>query len=341
MKISLVVPVFNEEKTIPIFYEAVRDFGPLAEYDVEIVFVDDGSQDKTAEIVANITARDPLAVFLQLTRNFGKESALLCGLEYATGDAVIPIDADMQDPIEVIPEMLERWRDGADVVLAKRVDRTSDSFLKRVAAGAFYRVHNQLSASKIQENVGDFRLMSRATLEHVKAMPERNLFMKGILSWVGGKTAVVEYRRVPRAAGTTKFNGWKLWNLGIEGITSFSTVPLRIWTYLGLSISFGSIIYAFWMVIDKLVFGNPVAGYPSLITAIMFLGGIQIIGIGVIGEYVGRIYIETKQRPRYLLRGQTMPGSASRNPALNSEKKTDPSPRKRETSSEEEGTGTP
>lgn len=302
MKISLVVPVFNEQEAIPVFYERVRGFAPLHDHEVEIVFVNDGSRDETLAIIDRLAHVDPLVVAVDLTRNFGKEAALYAGLEIAGGDAVIPIDVDLQDPIEVIPLMIGRWLAGADVVLGKRRERSSDSRLKRGTASLFYKFHNAISHPRIEENVGDFRLLSRQTVECIKQMPERNIFMKGILSWVGGRTEIVEYSRPARVAGASKFNGWKLWNLALEGITSFSTLPLRIWTYIGLSISLVSIAYAFWMAADKLVNGNPVPGYPSLITAILFLGGVQIIGIGVIGEYIGRIYIESKRRPRYLIR---------------------------------------
>lgn len=303
MKISLVVPVFNEEDTIPIFYKAVREYAPLKEYEVEIVFINDGSKDSTENIINALAISDNLVKSLSFTRNFGKEPALFAGLDHATGDAVIPIDVDLQDPIEVIPQLIEKWKDGADMVLAKRTDRSTDGHLKRKSAEMFYKLHNKISTPKIEENVGDFRLMSRETVENIKKLPERNLFMKGILSWVGGKTEVVEYSRAERCAGESKFNGWKLWNLALEGITSFSTFPLRIWTYIGLGVSAFAFLYAAWMVVDKLIWGNPVPGYPSLMTAILFLGGVQLIGIGVLGEYIGRIYIETKQRPKYILRG--------------------------------------
>ena len=302
MKISLIVPVFNEEDTIPIFYKAVRGYEPLKEYDVEIVFINDGSKDSTENIINVLAISDGLVKPLNFTRNFGKEPALFAGLDHATGDAVIPIDVDLQDPIEVIPQLIEKWKSGADVVLAKRTDRSTDSGLKRKSAEMFYKLHNKISTPKIEENVGDFRLMSRGTVENIKKLPERNLFMKGILSWVGGKTAVVEYSRAERCAGESKFNGWKLWNLALEGITSFSTFPLRIWTYIGLGVSAFAFLYAAWMIIDKLIWGNPVPGYPSLMTAILFLGGVQLIGIGVLGEYIGRIYIETKKRPKYLIK---------------------------------------
>ncbi|AMO81568.1 glycosyltransferase family 2 protein [Obesumbacterium proteus] len=302
MKISLVVPVFNEEDTIPIFYKAVREYEPLKEYDVEIVFINDGSKDSTEDIINALSISDKLVKSLNFTRNFGKEPALFAGLDNASGDAVIPIDVDLQDPIEVIPLLIEKWKNGADMVLAKRTDRSTDGHLKRKSAEMFYKLHNKISSPKIEDNVGDFRLMSRETVENIQKLPERNLFMKGILSWVGGKTEVVEYSRAERCAGESKFNGWKLWNLALEGITSFSTFPLRIWTYIGLGVSAFAFIYAAWMIIDKLIWGNPVPGYPSLMTAILFLGGVQLIGIGVLGEYIGRIYVESKQRPRFILK---------------------------------------
>ena len=302
MKISLVVPVFNEEDTIPIFYKTVREFEGLQQHEVEIVFINDGSKDATESIINALAIADPLVVPLSFTRNFGKEPALFAGLEHTSGDVVIPIDVDLQDPIEVIPLLIEKWQAGADVVLAKRSDRSYDGRLKRKSAEWFYKLHNKISNPKIEENVGDFRLMSRAVVENIKLLPERNLFMKGILSWVGGHTNVVEYARAERIAGNTKFNGWKLWNLAVEGITSFSTFPLRMWTYIGLFVAGIAFLYGAWMIWDTLAFGNPVRGYPSLLVSMLFLGGIQLIGIGILGEYIGRIYMEVKKRPRYLLK---------------------------------------
>ncbi|WP_318366050.1 glycosyltransferase family 2 protein [Enterobacter sp.] len=302
MKISLVVPVFNEEEAIPIFYKTVREFEGLANHAVEIVFINDGSKDATESIINALAVADPLVIPLSFTRNFGKEPALFAGLDRASGDAVIPIDVDLQDPIEVIPHLIDRWQSGADMVLAKRTDRSTDGRLKRKSAEWFYKLHNKISNPKIEENVGDFRLMSREVVENIKRMPERNLFMKGVLSWVGGSTDVVEYARAERVAGSTKFNGWKLWNLALEGITSFSTFPLRMWTYIGLLVASVAFLYGSWMIIDTLAFGNAVRGYPSLLVSILFLGGIQLIGIGVLGEYIGRIYVEVKNRPRYILK---------------------------------------
>lgn len=304
MKISLVVPVFNEEDAIPIFYHEVRR--ELTAHEIEIVFINDGSKDGTEAIINSLAVSDPLVKALSFTRNFGKEPALFAGLEHATGDAVIPIDVDLQDPINVIPQLIERWQAGADVVLAKRADRSTDGHMKRKTAEWFYRLHNKISSPTIEENVGDFRLMSRETVEHIKLLPERNLFMKGILSWVGGRVDVVEYTRAERVAGTSKFNGWKLWNLALEGITSFSTFPLRMWTYIGLFVAAVSFLYGAWMIFDTIVFGNPVRGYPSILVSILFLGGVQLIGIGVLGEYIGRIYIETKARPKYIMKDKAI-----------------------------------
>ncbi|HCC5748836.1 TPA: glycosyltransferase family 2 protein [Morganella morganii] len=304
MKISLVVPVFNEEEAIPIFYKTVRENEELKKHEVEIIFINDGSKDSTESIINALAIADNLVKPLSFTRNFGKEPALFAGLDHATGDAVIPIDVDLQDPIDVIPALIEKWQEGADVVLAKRTDRSTDGWLKRKTAEWFYKLHNKISTPKIEENVGDFRLMSRETVENIKLLPERNLFMKGVLSWVGGNVDIVEYTRAERSAGESKFNGWKLWNLALEGITSFSTFPLRMWTYIGLFVAALSFVYGGWMIIDKLIWGNPVPGYPSLLVSILFLGGIQLIGIGVLGEYIGRIYTESKKRPKYLLKGK-------------------------------------
>jgi len=300
MKISLIVPVLNEEEAVPIFYHAVRNFESFDGNQVEIVFINDGSTDNTEDVITELEEKDNLIHHISFTRNFGKEPALFAGLEAASGEVVIPIDVDLQDPINVIPELIKKYLAGADVVLAKRIDRSSDSHLKRKSAELFYKLHNKISTPKIEENVGDFRLMSREVVDNIRHLKERNLFMKGVLSWVGGKTEVVEYVRAERVAGSTKFNGWKLWNLALEGITSFSTFPLRMWTYIGFIVAAISFIYGVWMIVDKLVWGNSVAGYPSLLVSILFLGGIQLIGIGVLGEYIGRIYIESKQRPRYI-----------------------------------------
>lgn len=302
MKLSLVVPVYNEEEMIPVFYNEIKKSEALKSYTLEIIFINDGSRDGTEALINRLAQADPSVVALSFMRNFGKEAALFCGLEHATGDVVVPIDVDLQDPIEVIPLLVEKWKQGADIVLAKRMDRKSDHFFKRKTAELFYKFHNTISHPKIEENVGDFRLISREIVENIKRLHEKNLFMKGIFSWVGGKTEIVEYKREKRAEGESKFNFWKLWNLAIEGITSFSTFPLKIWTYIGFIFSSFSFVFGMWIIIKTLIFGNPVAGYASLLVCILFLGGIQLTGIGIIGEYIGRIYIETKDRPRYVIK---------------------------------------
>lgn len=302
MKISLVVPVFNEEEAIPIFYDTIRNYAALQNYNIELVFVNDGSRDNTDNLIYELAERDALVLPLSFTRNFGKEAALMAGLTYATGDAVIPMDVDLQDPVDVLPKLIEEWKKGADIVLAKRIDRGSDSFFKRESAKLFYKFNNKISNLKIEENVGDFRLLSREAVDQIKELPERNLFMKGILSWVGGNTAIVTYTRPERSAGVTKFNGWKLWTLALEGITSFSTALLHIWTYIGMFVAGASFLYGGYRIISKLIFGNDVPGYTSIMVTMLFLGGIQLMGIGILGEYIGRIYIESKQRPRYVLK---------------------------------------
>jgi len=302
MKISLVVPVYNEEQAIALFYRTVRQEPSLAAYTVEIVFINDGSSDHTAELAQALALADDNVLMVSFSRNFGKEAALFAGLDYASGDAVIPIDVDLQDPVNVIGQMLQEWRKGADVVLAKRRDRSQDSYAKRKAATMFYKVLNQIASTRIESNVVDFRLMDRKVVDVITALPEQQLFMKGVLSWAGFSPVVIEYDRAARAQGVTKFNGWKLWNLALDGITSFSTVPLRVWTYVGGAVSLFSLLYALYRAVDKLTFGNSVPGYTSLMVSILFLGGVQLIGIGIMGEYIGRIYMEIKHRPRYVVK---------------------------------------
>jgi len=302
MRVSLIVPVFNEEQAIGVFYQAVRQDPSLREHCIEIVFINDGSTDGTSDLAHTFALVDSDVVVISFSRNFGKEPALFAGLEHATGDALIPMDVDLQDPICVISRLIEEWINGADVVLAKRRNRLTDSYFKRQFASLFYRLLNQIASTRIEENVGDFRLMDRKVVEVIKSLPEQQLFMKGVLSWAGFNTKVIEYDRAPRVAGKSKFNFWKLWNLALEGITSFSTVPLRVWSYIGGIISLIALFYAAYMVLDKVLFGNNVPGYPSLMTAILFLGGVQLIGIGILGEYIGRIYMESKHRPRYVIK---------------------------------------
>lgn len=301
--ISIVAPFYNEGDVVTFFYkEIVRLFGQIPDVEFEVVCVDDGSCDNTLARLIEIVEHDARFGVIELSRNFGKESALTAGIDAARGDAVIPIDADLQDPPELIPIMIQEWQKGAEVVLARRTDRTSDSYLKRKSAEIFYRLHNRLSSIKIPENVGDFRLMDRAVVDALKKLPEHQRFMKGLFAWVGFKTTVVDYTRNSRVVGATKFSGWKLWNFAIEGLTSFSTAPLRIWSYIG---GIGALItsgYAVFIIFRTLIYGVDLPGYASLLVAVLFFGSLQLIGIGILGEYLGRVYMETKRRPTYLIR---------------------------------------
>ncbi|MCP1117866.1 glycosyltransferase family 2 protein [Robbsia andropogonis] len=301
--LSLVVPFYNEGEVIDAFFAAVvPQLEALTEFDFEILCVNDGSRDTTLQQLVTHAMANGKIVVIDLTRNFGKESALSAGLDEARGDIIVPFDADLQDPPAVIPKLIEKWREGYDVVVAKRADRSSDSMMKRKTAAMFYRLHNHLSDVPIPENVGDFRLISRAVADALKQLPETRRFMKGLFAWVGYPTATVEYAREARVAGDSKFSGWRLWNFALEGFTSFSTLPLRVWTYLGVIFAFFAFFYAFFLILRTLVFGVAVPGYASILTVVLMLGGMQLIGIGVLGEYVGRIYFETKRRPIYLVK---------------------------------------
>jgi glycosyltransferase involved in cell wall biosynthesis len=301
--VSIVTPFFNEGGGVKHFYQVMaQTMEKLPDFDFEIVCVDDGSRDNTLEQLIAISKTDTRVTVLEFSRNFGKEPAMTAGIDATSGDCVIPIDADLQDPPALIAEMLKKWQEGAEVVLAKRVDRSTDSYAKRTTALMFYRLHNTLSGLQIPENVGDFRLMDRVVVDALKQLPERQRFMKGLFAWVGFKTATVEYVRDARLVGDSKFSGWKLWNFAIEGITSFSLVPLKVWTYVGGIGALFAFCYAVLVIIKTLVFGIDVPGYASLLVVILFFGSLQLICLGVLGEYIGRIYFESKQRPLYLIR---------------------------------------
>lgn len=303
IELSLVVPVYNEAEALQLFIARVSAvLKPLPDVATEIVFVNDGSTDGSLDVLLGLKAPPFRIKVVDLSRNFGKEAALTAGLQNAAGQVVVPIDADLQDPPELIPEMIAKWREGYEVVLARRIDRGADSWAKRSSASAFYRLHNKIASPQIPENVGDFRLMDRRVVEALKSLPESQRFMKGLFAWVGFRTATIDYARPERSAGDTKFNGWKLWNFALEGVTSFSSYPLRVWTYLGAVVSLFSFVFAIVVVIRVFLFGIDVPGYASLFVAINFLGGVQLIGIGILGEYLGRNYFESKRRPVYLVR---------------------------------------
>ncbi|MBI5255464.1 MAG: glycosyltransferase family 2 protein [Burkholderiales bacterium] len=300
--LSIVCPMHNEADGLDALFARLLPVLQATGESFEIVCVNDGSRDDTLALLQARRASVPGLRVIDLSRNFGKEAALTCGIDHARGDAVIPIDADLQDPPELIGEMIRLWRAGFDVVLPQRADRSSDSWLKRATANAFYRLHNRIAEAPLPVNVGDFRLMDRKVVEAVKRLPERHRFMKGLFAWVGFRQAVIPYTREARHAGHTKFSGWRLWNLALEGITSDSTAPLRVWTYLGMVVALSSFVYALFIVGYTLLHGRDLPGYASLITVVLFLGGVQLIGLGVIGEYLGRLYGESKGRPVYIVR---------------------------------------
>ncbi len=300
--LSIVVPVFNEEASIDLFVATISPVLAAITADWEIVFINDGSRDATLAVIRAAHDRDPRVRGIDFSRNYGKEIALSAGLDHARGRAVIPMDVDLQDPPELIAEMVEQWRAGYDVVLARRSDRSSDSVMKRGTAKLFYRLITSLSQTVIPPDVGDFRLIDARVVEALRSYPERMRFMKGIFADVGFRTTSVSYVRPVRAAGETKFNGRKLFNLALEGIVSFSTMPLKIWTYVGLAAALFAIAMLTFIVITTLVNGRDVPGYASLISVILFFNGLLLIGLGVQGEYIARIFAEVKARPLYLVR---------------------------------------
>jgi len=312
-ELSIVVPMYNEQEMVPILVERLTQVlaGLVSSY--EILCVNDGSRDGTAEALAAAHARDRRVRAINLSRNFGKETALTAGLDHARGAAVIPMDADLQDPPELIGEMLARWREGFDVVCAIRSKRAADSWIKRRTAEGFYAVMNRLSGIDMVPDAGDFRLMDRRVVAALSRLRERNRFMKGLFAWVGFRRSEVYYDRPERVAGKTKFNYWKLWNLALDGITGFSTLPLRLAGYLGATVAVITLAYGLFLAGRTLILGVDVPGYASLMVAMLFMGGIQLIVLGTIGEYLGRIYGETKRRPLYLI--DTMLGFAEQEAA--------------------------
>ncbi|MFO1162926.1 MAG: glycosyltransferase family 2 protein [Reyranellaceae bacterium] len=308
--LSLVVPVFNEEESIDIFLDAVT---PLMERDgfrFEIVFVNDGSRDNTLLHLLDRSAADRRLRIVNLSRNFGKEAALTAGIDHATGDVIVPMDIDLQDPPALIEPFMARWREGYDIVYGVRTLRTTDSPAKRLTASWFYRVFNSMSPVRIPENVGDFRLVDRRAVEVLRQLPERNRFMKGLFAWVGFNAVGVPYERPQRAAGSTKFNFWRLWNFALDGVVSFSTAPLRAWFYVGVVIASIAVLYALFIVTRVLIFGIDTPGYASLLIAVLLMGAIQLLSLGIIGEYLGRLFLEVKSRPIYVVEGVYADGTS-------------------------------
>ena len=299
--LSVVVPMYNEENNVDYFFERLLPLLKSLDMKYEVICINDGSTDGTLERLLSHHKKNHHIIVVNLSRNFGKENALTAGLHYSRGTAVIPIDSDLQDPPELINDLLSKWREGYDVVYAVRGKRYGEPFMKRLMANLFYRIINLFSETPIPKNTGDFRLMDRRVVDVLNRLPERTRFMKGLFAWVGFKQTGVIYDRQPRHLGKTKWNFWKLWNFALDGITLFSTSALKMWSYLGIIISLISFIYAMFLIIRTLVLGRDVPGYASIMVAILFIGGLQLISLGILGEYLGRVYGEVKKRPLYVV----------------------------------------
>lgn len=301
--ISVVVPAYNEEAVLLEFHRRLAlVFQGLPRFKWEVIFVNDGSSDGTQQLIDDLVEKNHFVTSIDLSRNFGKEIAMTAGLDHATGDAVVVIDADLQDPPELIVDFVREWENGYDVIYARRTHRDGETWLKKATASGFYKLMAKLSKVQIPQDTGDFRLMSRRAVDALSKLREHHRFMKGLFAWIGYPSKAIEYRRDPRAAGSGKFNYWKLWNFALEGITSFTTAPLKVATYLGTGIALLSFLFGAWIVFRTLWWGDAVRGYPSLIVTILFLGGVQLFCIGVLGEYLGRVFGETKGRPLYFIK---------------------------------------
>lgn len=297
--LAIVVPAYNEAQVIDDFHARIAAVLDGIDADARVIYVDDGSRDETWSLIEAIAQADARVVALRLSRNFGKEAAMTAGLDAADADAVVVIDADLQDPPELIPTLIARWREGFDVVYATRGERAGETRFKKFTSAAFYRVMERVADTPLPRDTGDFRLLSRRAVEALGGLRERQRFMKGLFAWIGYRQTSVVYHRDARHAGTTKWNYWRLGNLAVEGITSFSTAPLRIATWLGVSAAGLAFLYGVWVLLKVCIWGDPVRGYPTLLVVILFLGGAQLLALGVIGEYIGRTYAESKRRPIY------------------------------------------
>lgn len=299
--ISVLVPVFNEQANLIPFHQRLSVVLDSLEYDSEIVFINDGSSDDSEAIILQLREKDPRIALINLSRNFGKEIAMCAGIDHADSDATVIIDADLQDPPELIPSLLLKWNEGYDAVYAQRSRRQGESGLRKIFAFLFYRILNRSSSIDIPIDTGDYRVLSRRSVDALRQFKEQHRYMKGLFSWIGFKQTAISYDRDPRNEGSTAWNFWSLWNFALEGITSFSTSPLKASTYFGLTVAIISFLFGMYVIVKTLVYGSPVPGYPSLMTVIVFLGGVQLIAIGVLGEYLGRTFDEAKNRPLYFV----------------------------------------
>lgn len=300
-KLSIIVPVYNEQEVLPEFYLRICAVLDNLNMDTEILFINDGSKDSSLSLISELADNDHRVSYINLSRNFGKESAMSAGIEHVDADLVVIIDADLQDPPELILEMIHLYEKGYDTVYGQRQERHGETWLKKKSASYFYRLIQNVSRVNIPQDTGDFRLLSRRSIEALRKLPENNRFMKGIFAWIGYPQVALPYTREARVAGNTKFNYWKLWNFALDGITSFTTLPLKMASYVGLIVALSSFFYGGYIITCTLFFGDPVAGFPTLATLVLFLGGVQLLFLGIIGEYMGRMFDETKRRPLYLI----------------------------------------
>ena len=304
-KVTILIPCYNEEASLDALYEALRQLmDSQTAYDWEVLMVNDGSRDHTIEKIRQLRQRDPRVCYVNLSRNFGKENAMLAGFDYASGDCMVIMDADLQHPPTAIPQMLEWWEQGYEDVYARRITRGKESWLRRRFTLIYYRMLQHSTRVEVLENVGDFRLLDRKCIDALRQLRETQRYTKGMYCWIGFKKHEVWFEQGDRFAGESSFNFSRLLNLAIDGITSFTTSPLRISTYMGLIVSLVAFLYMCYILVTTLIWGDPVAGYPTLITVILFLGGVQLLSLGIMGEYLGRIFNETKRRPVYLI-GET------------------------------------
>ena len=299
--LTVVVPAYNESEGLRTFHARLTAVLDTLDLHSSVLYVDDGSLDDTYAVMRELGANDPRVATLRLSRNFGKELALTAGLDHVDADAVVVIDADLQDPPELIESFIGHWRDGFDVVYGTRSSRAGETRFKKLTASTFYKVIGRLSETPVPRDTGDFRLLSRRAVDALRKVRERQRFMKGLFAWVGFRQKAVVYARDPRFAGATKWNYWRLWNFAIDGITSFSGAPLKIATYLGIGVALLAFAFGLWIIGKALLFGDPVQGYPTIMVAVLFLGGAQLMALGIIGEYLGRLYVESKQRPLYVV----------------------------------------
>lgn len=300
--ISILVPCYNEEAVLPLFIDSIVPIMANTDYRWQLLLIDDGSTDRTLQIMCEAHQRDPRIEYIELSRNYGKETALQAGIDYVAGDAVVIMDADLQHPVSVIPEMIEKWESGFDDVYACRITRGKESWIRKVLTKCYYRLLQSVAQTNVYPNVGDFRLLDRCCINALRSMKETNRYTKGMYGYIGFKKTYVDFEQQERIAGQSKWNYHSLFKLALNGLLSSTTLPLKLSTYLGLIVSLTAFVYMLYVLLKAALFGDPVQGFPTLMVTILFLGGVQLLSLGIIGEYIGRIFTESKKRPNYFVR---------------------------------------